>query len=138
MYFVAGDFVPGECGSVVVDSVSNKVYGHIVASDPLGHGYVVPIFRTIDQISTCLGMRVALADPRAVEGPVEMGPPVRQQEVTVDHQMALSAEGRNDSDDSTESFPCPFALKYPGAESIESTCNETFWGIDSVRYAKQG
>ena len=127
-------FVPGECGSTVVDSKSNKVYGHIVASDPLGSGYVVPLARTIDQISTCLETRVALVDPLAVESPVETGHPVLQQGVTIDDQRTMNMEKCADQDNSPKWFPCPFALRYPGAEPEGSPCNELFCGLGNVRY----
>ncbi|KAK4106356.1 hypothetical protein N658DRAFT_414266, partial [Parathielavia hyrcaniae] len=48
-----GNLPVGECGSVVVDSATNKVYGHVVGSDPLGHAYVVPLLAVLDQISRC-------------------------------------------------------------------------------------
>jgi hypothetical protein len=45
----------GECGSVVVDTAANKVYGHVVGSDPLGHAYVVPLAHVLQQIANCFG-----------------------------------------------------------------------------------
>ncbi|KAK4172174.1 hypothetical protein QBC36DRAFT_223255, partial [Triangularia setosa] len=42
--------VSGESGSVVFDSTNNKVYGHVVGGDALGHAYVVPLSQLLEQL----------------------------------------------------------------------------------------
>jgi hypothetical protein len=54
-FTLAGGLVSGECGSVVVDTATNKVYGHVVGSDPLGHAYVAPLADVLHQIAVCFG-----------------------------------------------------------------------------------
>jgi hypothetical protein len=49
----SGAIERGECGSIVVDKVTHKVYGHLVGADEeLGFGYIVPLVKTIEQIKT--------------------------------------------------------------------------------------
>ncbi|KAI0126787.1 hypothetical protein BJ170DRAFT_596356 [Xylariales sp. AK1849] len=43
----------GECGSVIVDKITNEVYGHVVGSSPFGHAYIVPLQHVMQQIKTC-------------------------------------------------------------------------------------
>lgn len=45
-----GDLVQGESGSIVVDSDTLEVYGHVVGADVFGHAHVVPLIHSIDQI----------------------------------------------------------------------------------------
>lgn len=45
--------VSGESGSVVVDTATNRVYGHIVGSDPFGHAYVAPLADVLAQVVAC-------------------------------------------------------------------------------------
>jgi hypothetical protein len=40
----------GDSGSLVIDLNTNEVYGHVVASNPLGEAYVVPLLATLGQI----------------------------------------------------------------------------------------
>jgi len=40
----------GDCGAWVADSLTNVVYGHVVASDALREAYVVPLAATIRQV----------------------------------------------------------------------------------------
>ncbi|KAL2128566.1 hypothetical protein VTI74DRAFT_9007 [Chaetomium olivicolor] len=62
----SGGLLSGESGSVVVDSRTNNVYGHVVGSDPLGHAYVVPIAHVLEQLMDSFGLEdvsCGLADP---------------------------------------------------------------------------
>ncbi|TGO34217.1 hypothetical protein BHYA_0207g00150 [Botrytis hyacinthi] len=57
--------INGDCGSLVVDQVTLEVYGHVVASNPLGEAYVVPLQDTFQQISNTLGAKdLSLPNPR--------------------------------------------------------------------------
>ncbi len=38
--------VDGDSGSWVVDEKTHEVYGHLVASDMFGEGYVIPLYAT--------------------------------------------------------------------------------------------
>ncbi|KAL3301730.1 rna binding protein [Colletotrichum asianum] len=51
----APGLVPGECGAVVVDKETYKIYGHVVGANVLGHAYVVPFRGVLDQIKTAFG-----------------------------------------------------------------------------------
>ncbi|KAH8807305.1 hypothetical protein F5884DRAFT_340186 [Xylogone sp. PMI_703] len=56
--------VEGDCGSVVVHETTMKVYGHVVASNPLNQAYIVPIKDTLKQITDELGAKTTgLPDP---------------------------------------------------------------------------
>lgn len=65
-----GRIISGECGSVVVDKATNKVYGHIVGSDPLGHAYVVSLAHVFAQLSPCFDGKAwpRLSVPHDVRG----------------------------------------------------------------------
>ncbi|KAK4449843.1 hypothetical protein QBC34DRAFT_298165 [Podospora aff. communis PSN243] len=54
----------GECGSLVIDQMTHKVYGHVVAAGPCGHTYVVPLVHVFAQIKTSFG-----ADEVTIYGP---------------------------------------------------------------------
>ena len=43
--------IDGDCGSLVINQETLEVYGHVVASNPLGEAYVVPLRNTMCQIS---------------------------------------------------------------------------------------
>ncbi|CZS98718.1 uncharacterized protein RAG0_07332 [Rhynchosporium agropyri] len=45
----------GDSGSLVVDVTTNEIYGHVIASNPLGEGYVVPLIATMGQIKEFFG-----------------------------------------------------------------------------------
>jgi hypothetical protein len=62
--------VSGESGSVVVDRATNKVYGHVVGSDPIGHAYVVSLAHVLDQVKGHLNVEAApkFAVPSGVGG----------------------------------------------------------------------
>ncbi|KZL88131.1 rna binding protein [Colletotrichum incanum] len=47
--------LPGECGSIIVDKRTHEVYGHLVGTDVLGTGRVVPLTHTIDQMKSAFG-----------------------------------------------------------------------------------
>ncbi|TGO15811.1 hypothetical protein BTUL_0035g00140 [Botrytis tulipae] len=47
--------IDGDCGSLIVDQETLEVYGHVVASNPLGEAYVVPLQNTFRQISSAFG-----------------------------------------------------------------------------------
>ncbi|KAH6867871.1 hypothetical protein B0T10DRAFT_419246, partial [Thelonectria olida] len=56
--------ISGECGSAVIDRATNKVYGHVVGSDPLGHAYVIPLAHVLDQVKSCFEAKhVCLTSP---------------------------------------------------------------------------
>ncbi|KAK8084872.1 hypothetical protein PG997_006143 [Apiospora hydei] len=70
------DVVDGDSGSWVVDEYSLEVYGHIVAADAFGGGYLIPIQDTMSDIqrnlkvasvslpsTTCIGTKNASKDP---------------------------------------------------------------------------
>lgn len=40
----------GDSGSLVIDVTTNEIYGHVVASNPLGEAYVVPLVAILAQI----------------------------------------------------------------------------------------
>ncbi|KAK4109206.1 hypothetical protein N656DRAFT_674085, partial [Canariomyces notabilis] len=51
LVLASGGFKKGECGSIVVDKETFRVYGHLIGADEdLGFGYIVPLARTIEQI----------------------------------------------------------------------------------------
>jgi hypothetical protein len=60
----------GESGSVVVDRATNKVYGHVVGSDPIGHAYVVSLAHVLDQVKDHLNVEATpkFAIPSGVGG----------------------------------------------------------------------
>jgi hypothetical protein len=47
--------VDGDCGSVVVDQETFKVYGHVIGSNPLNYAHIVPLMDTIEQIKSYSG-----------------------------------------------------------------------------------
>ncbi|KAF7950116.1 hypothetical protein EAE96_007414 [Botrytis aclada] len=49
--------IDSDCGSLIVDQVTLEVYGHVVASNPLGEAYVVPFQDTFQQIGNTLGAK---------------------------------------------------------------------------------
>ncbi|KAI6762305.1 hypothetical protein HG531_002858 [Fusarium graminearum] len=54
----------GDSGSIVIDARTNVVYGHVVASNPLGEIYISPIGATLEQIQSHFpGFKVSLPDP---------------------------------------------------------------------------
>ena len=46
--------IDGDCGSLVVSQETLEIYGHVVASNPLGEAYVVPLRNTFHQIRDAL------------------------------------------------------------------------------------
>lgn len=52
-------FCDGDSGSWVVDSSTYQVYGHLIASDALGGGYVVPFHDSLEEMTTLMGAREA-------------------------------------------------------------------------------
>ncbi len=50
MNYPTEGILSGESGSVVVDSKTNKVYGHVVGSGSRGHAYVVPMVHVLQQL----------------------------------------------------------------------------------------
>lgn len=71
------DFVDGECGSAVIDQVTNRVYGHVVACGPLGQAYVVPMRHVLDQVKAWFKATRArlFKPPRAVKFPRDVSSP---------------------------------------------------------------
>lgn len=56
--------IHGDSGSIVIDARTNVVYGHVVASNPLGEIYISPIGATLEQIQSHFpGSKVSLPDP---------------------------------------------------------------------------
>jgi hypothetical protein len=56
--------IDGDCGSLIVNQETLEVYGHVVASNPLGEAYVVPLRNTFHQIRDALGAKeVSLPSP---------------------------------------------------------------------------
>ena len=53
----------GDCGSWVVDSETNEVYGHIVASDVFGEVYVVPLGAVLEDIRKQLAAEAVVLPP---------------------------------------------------------------------------
>ncbi|CZR66334.1 uncharacterized protein PAC_16235 [Phialocephala subalpina] len=54
----------GDCGSLIVSAETMKVYGHVVAANPLGQAYATPIRDTFEQIRIDLGaVNVSIPDP---------------------------------------------------------------------------
>jgi hypothetical protein len=49
--------IDGDCGSLVVDQETLEIFGHVVASNPLGEAYVVPLQSTFHQIRDALGAK---------------------------------------------------------------------------------
>ncbi|CZT44162.1 uncharacterized protein RSE6_04296 [Rhynchosporium secalis] len=49
------ELASGDSGSLVVDVTTNEIYGHVIASNPLGEGYVVPLIATMGQIKEFFG-----------------------------------------------------------------------------------
>ncbi|KAK3687867.1 hypothetical protein B0T22DRAFT_510849 [Podospora appendiculata] len=59
-----GTILKGECGSVIVDQVTNQVYGHIVGSGPFGNAYMVTLEHVLAQVETCFdAVHVAICAP---------------------------------------------------------------------------
>ena len=56
----------GDCGSWVVDTLTNELYGHVVAADMFGDAYVVPLNETLEQIEEVLDAE-SVALPTASE-----------------------------------------------------------------------
>lgn len=50
------EILDGDSGSWVVDETTGEVYGHLVASDMFGDGYVVPIHAAFDDIKSRLNL----------------------------------------------------------------------------------
>jgi hypothetical protein len=49
--------IDGDCGSLIVSQETLEIYGHVVASNPLGEAYVVPLRNTFLQIRDALGAK---------------------------------------------------------------------------------
>ncbi|KAK7931730.1 hypothetical protein PG985_002442 [Apiospora marii] len=48
------EIVNGDSGSLVIDEKTLEVYGHVVAADDFGAGYIIPIKDTMNDIKRCL------------------------------------------------------------------------------------
>ncbi|KAJ4291768.1 hypothetical protein N0V90_009663 [Kalmusia sp. IMI 367209] len=54
----------GDSGSLVIDALTGQAYGHVVASDPVGDVYIVPMTETLHQIECMFETKdVRLPDP---------------------------------------------------------------------------
>jgi hypothetical protein len=61
--------IDGDCGSLVVSQETLEIYGHVVASNPLGEAYVVPLRNTFLQIRDALGAKeLSLPSPGPLTG----------------------------------------------------------------------
>jgi hypothetical protein len=49
----------GDSGSWVVDSRTYQVYGHLIASDALGGGYVTPLHASLEEMATLMEVQKA-------------------------------------------------------------------------------
>ncbi|CZR62773.1 uncharacterized protein PAC_12670 [Phialocephala subalpina] len=58
-------FQSGDSGAWVVDTVTNEVYGHVVASDVFGRGYVVPICDLFEEIKNQLSGKLVSLPSKA-------------------------------------------------------------------------
>jgi hypothetical protein len=62
---IISGIVDGDCGSLVVSQETLEVFGHVIASNPLGEAYVVPLSNTFCQISNALGSNeISLPSPK--------------------------------------------------------------------------
>ncbi|PVH68162.1 hypothetical protein DL98DRAFT_522917 [Cadophora sp. DSE1049] len=61
-----GEIHEGESGSWIVDQKTLEVYGHLVASDALGYGYVMPLSETFKDILLQVGA-VSVEIPSAID-----------------------------------------------------------------------
>jgi hypothetical protein len=50
----------GDSGSWVVNPISLEVYGHVVATDITGDGYVIPLHAALDEMNTVLGVEASM------------------------------------------------------------------------------
>ncbi|KAK3380858.1 hypothetical protein B0H63DRAFT_450252 [Podospora didyma] len=50
----AQTFCVGNSGSLVIDATTRQPYGYVIAVDPLGEAYVMPLQNTLRQIKTAL------------------------------------------------------------------------------------
>jgi hypothetical protein len=56
--------IDGDCGSLIVSQETLEIYGHVVASNPLGEAYVVSLQNTFRQIRDVLGAKeLSLPNP---------------------------------------------------------------------------
>ncbi|KAF4625506.1 hypothetical protein G7Y89_g12662 [Cudoniella acicularis] len=59
--------IDGDCGSLVVNQETLEIYGYVVASNPLGEAYVVPLRNTFHQIRDALGAKeLSLPSPASL------------------------------------------------------------------------
>lgn len=58
------DFRPGDSGAWIVDDITNEVYGHVVADDVFGRGYIVPIDDTLENIKDRLAIEAVFLPSR--------------------------------------------------------------------------
>jgi hypothetical protein len=70
------DLPDGSSGSWVVDPFTGDVYGHIVANDPFGDVYVVPLADTFNEIRKAYGAKeVRIASELDLESTGSSAPP---------------------------------------------------------------
>jgi hypothetical protein len=63
---IQSEIYEGESGSWIIDQKTLEVYGHLVASDALGYGYVIPLSETFKDILQQLGA-VSVELPSAID-----------------------------------------------------------------------
>lgn len=54
----------GDSGAWIADDITNELYGHVVADDVFGRGYVVPIHDSLEDIKNRLGVDSVLLPPK--------------------------------------------------------------------------
>jgi hypothetical protein len=55
------EIVNGDSGAWVIDAETHKVYGHLIAKDMFGDGYIIPLESTVEDIRSCMdALRVKL------------------------------------------------------------------------------
>ncbi|KAL2836918.1 hypothetical protein BJY01DRAFT_251712 [Aspergillus pseudoustus] len=60
----AHGLIKGDSGSLVVDHLTNEIYGYVVALNPMGEAYIMPLAPTLTQIKEALGAdNASLPDP---------------------------------------------------------------------------
>ncbi|KAL4886118.1 hypothetical protein BJY04DRAFT_213653 [Aspergillus karnatakaensis] len=60
----AHGLVQGDSGSLVVDRITNEIYGYVVGLNPIGEAYIIPLMSALDQMKHALNTEdVSLPDP---------------------------------------------------------------------------
>lgn len=100
----------GHSGAWVVEAHTSKVYGHVVASDALGDGYIIPMLNILACIRAVTGAKV-----------VDLATTL---DVACAQAMHLRLSDHSDSDDDDAS------------RTLQRECNATDSGYASIRPSK--